>query len=372
MKTKKILIIALLSPFVWSCTTQNAPSGSLKSAINTDATTLSTAVNTITASSGYQALAVNTNSAASAPSLVKSSIIPFDTTTVAYSLPDVAGIWDYAPAWYNRRFLALNKFFTNSGTSSDFIVRMPASKVKNPWMLFIYRPVDTTLVNNYVIDVNKYDRNYRQYRRGGWYWTYDMASNISLSDVNAGNLAIQSSNQPSSGYHFNSTFAFPDGYNVNTSYASGDTIVSVYTISKNNSTLYQEKYTAIKTSPTSRFREKQYSLTIGNVEIVRTPGPNSLDSAKVYLAGVLQTNAKVAIVDESTNSTSADSTETTITNHKREIQITFDDGTVTTISQLLSDNTLSNIRQLFATIRQSYFATDVVDALANYIYDSKH
>lgn len=374
MKTTKIYTaLALISVISWNCASHNeVDDASLKSSVNSNAVTLTAAVNAITTSVGYQVLSVQNTTSATGPSLVSAADgIAIDTTTIKYSLADVAGIWDYKAALNNKRPVPVNSFFQNSGTSNDLILRMPEAKVKHPAALFIYRPSDTTLVNNYIIDVSKYDRVYKQFRPQRWYWTYDMASNISVSGVSAGDLSIQSSNQSATGYHFKSGFAFADGYVANTSYSSGDTVISLYNISKNNTTLYQEKFTSVKTGSTAAFREREYSLTIGNVEIVRKPGPNSLDSAKVYLAGVLQTKAKVEIIDTTTPATVADSTETTVCNHKRVIQITFDDGTVTTISQLLTDNTLQNIRNLFATIRQAYFATDIVDNVANYIYRSK-
>jgi hypothetical protein len=369
MKTTKIIAaLALLGIITWSCTTQtDLSSSALKSNINSNAATLTTAVNTITASAGYQVLA--NSSSTSGPSLVNEmGEMPVDTTTVSYSLTDVSGVWDYTASLKSHRFQPITNFFTKTGTSNNLILRMPESKVKKPWTLMFYQSSDTTLTNNYVIDVSKYARKYNQYRIGRWYWTYDLASNISISNVSAGDLTIQSSNQATTGYNFASGFTFANGYKATTTYTSGDTIVSTYNISKDNTTLYEEKYTAAKTSATSKFRERQYSITIGNVKIVRTPGLNVLDSAKIYVGGVLQTNAKIQVVDQTVSS---DSTEVTMTNHKRDLQITFDDGTVTRVSQLLTDNTLSNIRTLFNTIRQAYFATNIVDNVANYIYKNK-
>src|SRR5690606_22027781 len=100
-------------------------------------------------------------------------------------------------------------------------------------------------------------------------------------------------------------------------------------------------------------------LTIGDVQIVRKAGPNSLDSAKVYVLGVLQATAKVELVDV----TSTDATEVSVTNHKREIKITFEDGTSKTISELLGTS-IETIRNLFLSLRKSYFATSIVDRIA--------
>lgn len=369
MKTKRIYFgLALLSFIAWSCTTQNELSNSsLKSSINTSAQSLTTAINTISASEGYQLL--TSQSSTANPSMVRQSVAAFDSTYNQILLADINGIWDYKAALYKRWNPSLLHFFQNTGTSNDMVVRLPESKVKNPRALFHFSPADTTLVNNYVIDVSKYAYHFNRYLG----WDYNMASNIAISGVSVGDLAIQSSRNKTNGYLFNSSFAFANGYTANTSYTSGDTIISVNNISKNNQTLYEEKFTSIKTSGTNRHREKQYSLTIGNVQIVREAGKNSMDSAKVYVGGVLQLHSKIQFVDASANSTeSNDSTEeTTITNHKREIQITFDDGTSTTIKALLG-NTIDNISNLFASLRQTEFATDLVDQIAWNIYTNKN
>ena len=368
MKTKSIFLgLAMLSLITWSCTTEGdlASNGSLKSSMNSSAQSLQTAMNNITSTTAYQLLSTK-NPTNSGMMMSKQAVAGFDTTYNQILLADVAGVWDYKPSYYKRWNPDLLRFFQKSTTesSSDMMVRLPESKVKKPWTLQSYNPVDT--VNNYVLDVSKYAYHFNRYLG----WDYDMATNISISGTSVGDLAIQSSNSRAKGYHFASSFVFANGYNAGASYTSGDTIISVYNISKAGQILYQEKYTAIRTSSMSRHREKEYSLTIGNVEIVRKAGPTSLDSAKVYVGGVLQLHSKVQFIDVVSTSTAADSTETTITNHHRELQITFDDGSSTTIKTLLG-NTIDDIRTLFASIRQTYFAVGVVDWVAWDIYINK-
>ena len=370
MKTTKIYLgLVLLSMVAWSCTSEGdlASSKSLKTSINASAQSLTTAMNTITSSAGYKLLSSSGNMSGSMG--VLGNFQPFDTTSVTFGLADVAGVWDYKAALnYRKHYLSLNKFFQKSTTetSTDFILRLPESKIKNPMDLLFYSPKDTTLTNNYVVDVSKYNRWFQQYRPGSYWFDYEMSSNIKISNTNVGDLAIVTSNHEASGYKFVSSFAFANGYDASTTYTTGDTITSIYNIAKAGQTLYQEKYTAVKTSSTSRYREKQYDLTIGNVEIVRNAGPNSLDSAKVYVSGVLQTKSKVEIVTVTT--TTAD--ESTITKKTRTIQITFDDGTTTTIKDLLG-STIDDIGSVFSTIREAYFATDIVDKVSYYIYKNK-
>jgi hypothetical protein len=195
-----------------------------------------------------------------------------------------------------------------------------------------------------------------------------MASAIKIKDVDAGTLKIQSSNNKTSGYNFASEFIFPSGYITKCQYTSGDTATSVYSISDATKTLYEEKYTSIKSSTETRHRETSFSLTIGNVLITRdlVKGKSSLDSAKVYVSGVLQLKSKVEIVDVTTT----DSTDSSVTHQTRELKITFDDGTSATLSEL-AGAVITDISSLFTSMRESYFATGIVDWIAWDIYSSK-
>ena len=358
MKTKRIyFVLALLGFISWSCTNSDLTSqASLKTSINTGAQSLTTAMNSITASSGYQVLA--NSGLSNSPSLMASSTgtSSFGRTMDTISLSDIAGIYDYKAAKYKRWHPELFNFFEKTGTNSDFIVKLPETKVTHPGTLLRFTPADTTLVNNYVIDVSKYN-----YEFGRYLWNYSFASSITISNISVGALTILSSRNKTNGQHFSSDFAFANGCDAKASYSSGDTIMSDYSISKGATTYFEENFTSIKNDTARWHREKQYSLTIGNVKIVRNPTPhnNGLDSAKVYVNNILQTKATVQIID--VNKT--DTTEFSVISHNRDLKITFDDGTTTTVSQLLG-STITDVRTLFTSLRQVYFATNVVDWVA--------
>jgi hypothetical protein len=374
MKTKSYYLgLVLLGFLTWSCSNKDELSGtsgaqgSLKTSITASAQNLTTAMTAITTSAGYQVLAITAPT--SGPNMVQSTkttsatfaSAPLDTI----SLSGIAGIYDYKAANYKRWHPELLNFFVKSGTSSDFIVRLPKSKVTNPGSLLHFTAADTTLVNNYVIDVTKYNYDF-----GRFLWNYSLASTITVDNVEAGALTIQSSNNRANGYHYMSDFAFANGYDAKMVYYTGDTILSDYSISKGGTILFEEQFTSIKADTATRHREKQYTLIVGNVKIVRnpTPGNNGLDSAKVYVGGVLQTKAKVQIVDNTTNK--SDTTEFSIIDHRRDLKITFDDGTTQTVSQLLG-SAITDVRTLFTSLRQVYFATSVVDWVAWDIYMNK-
>jgi hypothetical protein len=102
-------------------------------------------------------------------------------------------------------------------------------------------------------------------------------------------------------------------------------------------------------------------------------GHGSLDSAKVYVGGVLQLKSKVEIIDKTTatNTTNdVDDTDKGVTNKKRELKITFDDGTSATYTEL-AGAAVDNISTLFASMRQVYFATGIIDWIAWDVYRGK-
>jgi len=370
MKTKSYLLgLVLLSFLTWSCSNKDDVStsqGSFKVSMNTNVTNLTTAVTAITNSPGYQVLA--TSGTSNGPSMVKSATSNsgsvFSTPLDTISLAAIAGTYDYKASKYKKWSPAFFNFFSKTAASTDFIVRLPSSKVTKPGMLFHYSPADTLLVNNYVIDVSNYNYNF-----GRFLWNYDMTSTITIDNIAAGTLSIQTSRNKTNGYQYQSDFIFADGYDAKMTISTGDTILSDYTISKAGTVLFGEKFTSIKSATTTKHRENQYALTIGNVLIERSPskGNNGLDSAKVYVGGVLQTKATVKFIDITSKS---DTTEFSIVGHNRDLQITFDDGTVQTVSQLLG-STITDVRTLFTSLRQVYFATNIVDWVAWDVYMNK-
>ncbi len=92
----------------------------------------------------------------------------------------------------------------------------------------------------------------------------------------------------------------------------------------------------------------------------------SLDSAKVYVGGVLQVKSKVEIVDKTTATT-----DNSVTLMKRELKITFDDGTSATFTEL-AGKAITDISTLFAAMRQGSFATSIIDWIAWDIYTNKN
>jgi hypothetical protein len=230
---------------------------------------------------------------------------------------------------------------------------MPLKKVKNPRSLRHYSLSDSSLTNNFSIAVSEYHNNYNSY----WDYDYILASEISVDNLVAGKLNIKSNVSHEQGIHYASQYGFTDSYTAKYKYESGDTTVSSFTILNGDIIAYEEKLLKIRNDSVRHHGEHQYILTMGDVQIIRTSG-----SEKVQIAvdGVVQPNAVVEIVDDEYD-------EEASVCKKRDIQITFEDGTVTTISTLIG-NSVENIKTLYSSLHKVYFAAYIVDWIAYDIY----
>ena len=347
-QSRLIFSVLILTTALWSCTKVDMKDTlTLKQSIDQGAVNLNSAVSSISTSKAYGILTVNDGTAKS-----------FDQAATDYkvyiTLDTIKGVYDYKPvAKHDRWNWSLMKYFTKTADNAKMIVNMPYSKVQHPRQLWRFNPSDTSLTNNFTITVSDYHNDYNNFHD----FDYLLRSEISVDDAVAGQLNINFVKSPATGIAYASQYAFTDSITANYKYASGDTIVSSFGISKNGKLLYEEKRLSIK-NDTLRFgHEHKYILTIGNVQIIRS---NGLKDAIVYLDGVKQENATVSVVDNDND------TEGTVCK-KREIQITFDDGTTKTLSELIGTS-VSNIKTIFDSLHQVYFAAEVVDNIAYDIY----
>jgi hypothetical protein len=348
-QVRLILFTVFLSALIWSCTKNSGieNSTSLKQTINQSAQNLNTAMAAITSTRGYGILTVSDGT-------LKSETIADASYRVYIPLDSIKGVYNYKPvAKPDRWGWSLIKFFSKTSDDSKMIVKMPLKKVTNPRTLRQYSPADSALTNNFSIAVSEYHNNYNSY----WDYDYILASEISVDNVVAGNLNIKSVVSPKNGIQYASQYAFSGSYTAKYAYQSGDTTVSSFTIMGDTKVLYEEKLLTVRNDTVRFGREHKYILTIGDVQIVRKSGTKKVE---VYVSGVLQSGAVVEIVDKEADS------EASVCK-KREVQITFEDGTVTTISALIG-NSIENIKTLFTSLHQVYFAAYIVDWIAYDIY----
>ena len=343
-----ILFTASICALLWSCTKNDSNTNnlSLKQSFNQGSLNLNKAMDAISSSKAYSILTVNGG--------VTKSVSTESAYKVNITLDTIKGEYKYHPGQIKDRWgVSLLRYFTKTANNSKMIVRMPLKKVEHPGLLREYVPSDTLLANNFSISVSAYHNNYNSY----FDFDYILASEIGIDNAVAGNLNIKYVVSPKLGIDYASQYVFTGSYTADYKYVSGDTTVSSFAISGSGKVLYEEKRLTMKTD-TGRFgREQEYILTIGDVKLVRKPATKTV---QVYVSGVLQPNAKVEIIDKVADA------EASVCKH-RDVQITFEDGTVTTVSALIGKS-VDNIKTLFDSLHEVYFAAYVVDWIAYDIY----
>jgi hypothetical protein len=355
------LAVVLMTSFFWGCSKDSGlmDSSSLKLVINQSAMNLNKAVEKITTTPAYSILTVSDGT-------LKSASIIDSAYRVYIGLDKIKGVYEYKPvnSW-DRWGFSLIRYFKRTADNSQMIVKMPLKKVKSPMSLRHYSHADSTLTNNFQIAVSDYFNNYNNY----WDYEYLLDSKISIDNAEAGSLYMKSLVSPLKGRHYTSQYTFTGGYTAKYKFDSGDTTAYSFSIMDGTKTLYGEQRIAIKNDTAKHHREHQYILTIGNVQIIRKSGTHSV---QISVNGVVQPNAVVTVIDKDeldgdNNDGDHEGDQEESCTDKRDVQITFEDGTTATISELIG-NSVGDIRIIFRSLHQVYFAASIVDWIAYDIY----
>jgi hypothetical protein len=339
MKKKIFVLSVAASLMVWSCTKIDSDIN-LKHSVEKGVADINKAIGSISASKGYQMLTLNSDA-------VKGE----DGFNDSITLDLIAGIYDFQPNPVpTHHFYYPYRLFKRTGTSDKLIVNMPEKLIFHPKYLRNYNPLDTVPENNFTISASDYHFYY------SWWNTldYKLSADFTLDAEDAGSLEVDATADSWRNQSYSSGFTFTDGYRITTEWTTGDTSMSSFALTQNTDTLLKETRVFIRN--VFHRGEKQYTLTIGNVDIKRMTG---VDSIQVYLEGVLQKEAAAFITDNS------DSTGTIC--HKRDILLTFDDGSTAKLSELINP-ALNSLRTLIDSLRSMNFAKNIVDYIAISIY----
>jgi hypothetical protein len=337
---KDIVVLAIFSGMIaWSCS-KVEPNPGLKQSFEKNIADINIAIGKISETKGYQLL---TQSGTPAKNM--------DSFNDSITLSLIAGIYDYQPDPVPRdHYYYPYRLFKKTGTSEKMIVNLPEKMVFHPKYLHYYAPGDSVQENNFKISASDYHLFFTRWNG----FDYKLSADLAIDGTDAGSLDVASSANSYRDHSYSSRFTFNEGYSVAAEWQTGDTTVSSFALLKDDNVLLKESRVFIW-NPDHK-GEKQYTLTIGNVDIRRMTG---MDSIQVYLGGVLQKEAAAFISD------SSDSTATIC--HKRDILLTFDDGTTAKLSELI-DPAITKLRTLIDSLHSMYFAKNIVDYIAFSIY----
>jgi hypothetical protein len=346
---RNVLIIGIVFGLLgWSCSKVETPQSQqlgLKQSFEKSTTDINTAISNISQTKGYQLLSLGVDPSARI-------VAPATSFKDSITLGLIAGIYDYQPDTIilHHNFNYPFRLFKKTGTSDKMIVNLPQKLIFNPRYLHSFVKSDSVLKNDFTISASDYHLYYNSWNN----LDYKLAAGLTLNSVDIGSFNVSEVSSSFKNQSYSSNYTFTGGYNISTSWQTGDTTESTFVLLKDNNALLKE--TTIFVGNNFRKREKQYDLTIGNIEIKRG---NGIDSIQVYMNGVLQKTAGAKITD------SADSTGSIC--NKRDILLTFDDGTTTKLSTLIGP-ALTQLKTLISSLHDMYFAENVVDYIAINIY----
>lgn len=342
MKKPVIFISILLSIAMWQCSKEDNDGRGLsfKESLGRNIDEINQVSEKISGTKGYQLILASGED-------TKSDY----TFRDSIKLNLIAGIYDYQPDTVpgQNNFFPY-RLFKKTGQADNLIVNLPEKIVFHPRNLHFFTNGYKPLVNNFKITATDYHFYYDT-----WYnFDYKLNARFTLDTKDIGALDIVSAAMPGSGSTSSSEFSFPGGYSIIRSGFTGDTTGSAFALMKDEEPLLKE--TVLFYGEGFKRKEKQYILTIGNIELKRTTG---IDSVQVFLDGVLQSTAGAKIVENDDYNASIC--------FKRDILITFDDGTSVKLSELL-DPARETLKTLVRSLGEMYLSKQIVDFIALSIY----
>ncbi len=355
----KKIIIALTAGIVliaWSCSKVDTNNNGLKQSVEKGVADISHAVSTITGSTGYQLLTISDNAA-------KSDVTINDTI----NLKMVAGIYDFQPDTIMRfHNFTPYRLFKKTGVSENMVVNMPEMLVMHPRHLFFFDMKDTVYPNNFTVTATDYHIYFNWWHNS----EYKLTAGLTLNNENAGSMDVSSTSNSEHSSSFSSSYTFKDGSHISAVWQAGDTATSSFSLSQAGDTLFKEKNTFIWHMEHEgemhggmhggNNAERLYELTIGNVEIKKSAG---IDSIQVFVGGTLQKHSAQVIIDQT-------DTTASICN-KRDILLTYDDGTTAKLSELMAP-IKTQLKTLRDSLRSMFFSRRIIDYIAYSIYFENH
>jgi hypothetical protein len=340
MKRNLVALGLIVSMTIWSCSKIESPQ-TFKQALEKNASDINTAISSISESAGYKVLTSD------ATPVAKDLTVGYKDSI---SLAKIAGIYDYqfdtVPMYHN--FDHPFRLFKRTGSSEMLIVNLPNTLIFHPRYMQYLSMKDSVLKNDFTITASQYHLFYTPWNS----LDYELKAGLKLQTKDLGNLEVTATATSFANQMYSSSYTFTDGYSVATKWQNGDTSKTTFVIMKDNSTLLKETTMNTSAGMMMHHGEKQYDLTIGNIEIKRGFG---VDSIQVFMDGVLQKKAGAKIHD-------SDMSLGSIVGH-RDIQLTFDDGTTTTLSSLIGSN-LTDLKTLISSLHDMHFSEKVVNYIA--------
>jgi len=350
--------LLLFAAVLWSCSEDSdnnlEQDLSLVQLMEVKANALTDAVVDISESKGFEIITVDDDAS------LKTGDGENDDSRYAMSimLDDIKGVYDFKKGvreQHSTTKYGYLRVFDKVDESESFILRMPKEKAMRPWKLYVDEEAD--YVNDFVIKTNEYHYAYL----GGMQFDYLLNSEIEIEDEKAGALSVDWSISENMNFDYHSKYTFINDFSVGVEFQRGEMFSYAFNLMKGDDVLFKEAVEISKSDDTDK-RELKYFLELGNIKIILS---SESDSYLVYRDGVLQEGAKIQVVRHKYDSHDA---HVAFCRKGRDIKITFEDGTMIELSELLTEDTLELMDEIFSAMYDMKFVKHIVDKVAREVY----
>jgi hypothetical protein len=351
-------MLLLFSAVLWSCSDSDSPKTSdetAKEALTTKTQDLKTAVEDITESKGFEIITMSDNT--------KTDDGGDDTRfSASITLEDIKGLYEYnvgTDEATEAKFGFMQNVFTKTKDTTLFILQLPKEKAYEPWKLYMQEDGDDALVNDFKITTTEY--NYSFSMDQGFDFDYSLEADIEVEDVEAGGLDVEWSIESNLNFQYSAEYDFTDDYEVGVEFEFGEEIGYEYYLEKADEVLFKERI-EVEMEEGSEEKTYIYSLMIGNIEIKKK---SDSEEYEVYKDGELDADA---VVEHIQNTEDDEDRNLVFCRKGLDIKITFADGTEVILSELLGEDTLNKMSEIFESMYDMYFVKHLVDKVAHQVY----
>ncbi len=355
MKRNAILIgLTLMLGFTVSSCTDNEETNPInklqQEELKAKTEVLSTAVETISNSQGFEIITLKGKTKEGEAE---------DQNGIKITLDDVKGEYVYqkeSKSVGNGHFSDFKKV----KDTTLFIMKMPKEIIHKPWEVRRTKTEgDEEMKNNFMVTTKKY--LYERVTTPSSFM-YNLESDIKSDSIDVGTLAINWAMKGEMDINYDAQFKFPEEFLIGADLdLSENNVAYEYFLMHGDKTLYKEKCTI--DSDSSNFT---YSLNIGNIEI-------KLENGKYIILrdDKEEKDVKIEVVAPDNGKTKVSRRLMGVAMFfasNFDLKITFANGDVIILSELVGKETLVKMNKLFDSMYDMYFVKNIVDRVAMQVY----
>ncbi|NOU62062.1 hypothetical protein [Marinifilum caeruleilacunae] len=373
---RNIVAVGMLLAFsaaLWSCSSSDDKTPeqdqTLEQNLTTETQSLAAAVDEITSSEGYGLITMS-ESTKEGDGEETDERFSYDHSI---TLEDIKGVYDYilpvteeateTKGWY------WNSAFERVDDSDFFEINLPQEKATRPWKLYVEEDGDEELDNDFNVTASQYNMS-TVMSNEGYEFDYLLDADITIEEVEAGEIFVDWNMSMSTemSFEYVSEFGFANGYSVGHEYMFGESFDFAYNLKKDDEVLFMEE---VEYTPGNEETdaEYEYALTIGNIKIVKN---SSSDEYMVYRDDILEEGAIITLIEDDTkegdDEGNEDESDNAFCRGGFDIKITFTDGTEVILSELIGEETLEQLDEIFSSMHDMYFVNKLVDKVAREAY----